>query len=288
MSEQTTPAPDRTAPADERAIPAPDRTVPADERTGPADERTARAEERAIPVPDRTALVVGGTSGIGLAAARQLRAGGARVHVAARGKEALDQLAASDPELTGHQADGADREQVAAVAEVIGEIDWLVITLGGREGAGPVAGLDLAMLRRAFDAKFWGQLTTIQAVLPHLAPGGSITVVGAISAQAGMPGTAGLAAINGAVEALVAPLAVELAPVRVNGVSPGFVDTPWWSGLPGEARAAYFEQAAATLPARHIATADDVAAVVVLAATNPNLTGTVIQADGGLHLAPAG
>jgi NAD(P)-dependent dehydrogenase (short-subunit alcohol dehydrogenase family) len=232
----------------------------------------------------RTALVVGGTSGIGLATARQLSAGGARVHIAARGKERLDQLAVSDPALTGHRADGGDRARVAAVAEVIGRVDWLVVSLSGGEGAGPVADLDLAALRRAFDAKFWAHLTTIQAVLPRLAPDGSVTLLGAITAQAAMPGTAGLAAVNGAVEALVRPLAVELAPVRVNAVSPGFVDTPWWSGLPEEARQAYFAQAAGALPTRRIATAEDVAAAVVLAATSPNLTGTVIPSDGGLRL----
>jgi NAD(P)-dependent dehydrogenase (short-subunit alcohol dehydrogenase family) len=99
-----------------------------------------------------------------------------------------------------------------------------------------------------------------------------------------MSGIAGLAAINGAVEALVKPLATELAPIRVNGVSPGFVDTPWWSGLPEEARQAYFAQAAAVLPVRRVATADDIADAVVLAATNPNLTGTVIETDGGARL----
>jgi NAD(P)-dependent dehydrogenase (short-subunit alcohol dehydrogenase family) len=140
------------------------------------------------------------------------------------------------------------------------------------------------MLRRAFDAKFWGHLTTIQAALPHLAPNGSITLLGAITARAGMPGTAGIAAINGAVEALVKPLAVELAPIRVNGVSPGFVDTPWWSALPEDARRAYFDQAARALPSRRIATADDVAEAVVLAATNDNLSGTIIEADGGARL----
>jgi NAD(P)-dependent dehydrogenase (short-subunit alcohol dehydrogenase family) len=242
----------------------------------------------AVLMSERPALVVGGTSGIGLATARQLSEAGARVHIAARGKEQLDRLAVSDPGLTGHQADGGDRGQIAAVAEVIGRVDWLVITLAGSEGAGPVADLDLAMLRRAFDAKFWAQLTTIQAVLPHLAPDGSITVLSAITAQAGLPGTAGIAAVNGAVEALVKPLAVELAPIRVNGVSPGFVDTPWWSGLPEDARRAYFDQAARVLPARRIATAPDVAAAVVLAATNPNLTGTIIQSDGGARLVSIG
>lgn len=233
---------------------------------------------------DRTALVVGGTSGIGLATARLLRDSGAAVHIAGRGKERLDKIAASDPELAGHQADGGNRDEIAAVASAIGTIDWLIITLSGSDGPGPIASLDLGMLRRAFDAKFWGHITTIQAVLPHLAPSGSITLLGAITTRAGMPGTAGIAAINGAVEALVKPLAVELAPIRVNGVSPGLVDTPWWKGLPEDARAAYFAQAAQALPAGRIATAEDIAEIVALAATNPNLTGTIIEADGGARL----
>jgi NAD(P)-dependent dehydrogenase (short-subunit alcohol dehydrogenase family) len=144
------------------------------------------------------------------------------------------------------------------------------------------------MLRRAFDAKFWGHITTIRAALPHLAPTGSITLLSAITARAGMPGTAGVAALNGAVEALVKPLATELAPIRVNGVSPGLVDTAWWSGMPDDARQAYFAQAAQSLPARRIATADDVAEVVVLAATNANITGTVIETDGGARLVSMG
>jgi NAD(P)-dependent dehydrogenase (short-subunit alcohol dehydrogenase family) len=234
-----------------------------------------------------TALVVGGTSGIGLATARRFRESGATVHVAGRSAERLAAVAATDPALTGHRADGGDREQIAAVAREAGPIDWLVVALSGNEGIGPVADLDLVMLRRAFDAKYWAHLTTIQAVLPHLAPTGSITLISAITARTGMPGTAGIASLNGAIEALVRPLAVELAPIRVNAVSPGIVDTPWWSGLPDAARQEYFAAAAQTLPVRRIATAEDVAEVVALAATNPNLTGTVLETDGGARLVPA-
>ncbi|MGV9425864.1 SDR family oxidoreductase [Streptomyces sp. NPDC003656] len=235
-----------------------------------------------------TALVVGGTSGIGLATARLLAERGATVHVIGRGKERLDGLAATDPTLVGHRADATDGEQVRAVAAAIGTVDWLVLAASGGQGAGPLAELDLAVLRQAFDAKLWAHLATLQAVLPYLSPNGSITLLGAISARAAMPGTAGLAAVNGAIEALVRPLAVELAPIRVNAVSPGLVDTPWWDGLPEDARQGYFAQAAAALPVRHVATAEEVGEVVALAATNGNVTGTVLEADGGARLVTLG
>ncbi|TQS43561.1 SDR family oxidoreductase [Cryptosporangium phraense] len=235
-------------------------------------------------MPGKTALVLGGTSGIGLATARQLRALGATVHVSGRDKRRLDDLAATDPDLIGHRSDAADPTALGDLAASVNTIDWLVVTVSGAEGMGPVADLDLDVLRRAFDAKFWVHLGAIKAVLPQLSADGSITLVSASSARMGMPGTAGLSALNAAVEGLVRPLAVELAPIRVNAVSPGLVDTPWWSSTPDDARRALFDQIAGVLPARRVASADDVAEAVVLAATNRNLTGTVLESDGGARL----
>ncbi len=231
-----------------------------------------------------TAIIIGGTSGIGLATALQLNDQGATVHVTGRSAERLDAVGTEHPQLLTHQADGTSRLDMEKLFSNVGSFDWLVLAMSGGAGAGPLASLDLDVLRSAFDAKFWGHLTSVQAALAYLAPHGSITFLSAGSARASIPGTAGLAAVNGAVEALVKPLAVELAPIRVNAVSPGLVDTPWWSAMPAETRAAYFAQAEKVLPVRRVASAEDVAASVVLAATNPNLTGTVIESDGGARL----
>ncbi len=104
--------------------------------------------------------------------------------------------------------------------------------------------------------------------------------------KSAFPGTAGIAAVNGAVEALVNPLAVELASIRVNAVSPGFVVTPWWAGMPADARQKFFTQTAQALPVGRIA--DDIPHAVVLAATNLDTTGTIIDADGGAQLVSMG
>ncbi|MFD9705991.1 SDR family oxidoreductase [Lentzea sp. NPDC059081] len=231
----------------------------------------------------RTTLVFGGTSGIGLATARQLAARGETVHVAGRSAERVASVRVEAPELSAHVADGTDHAAVAALAEGVAPIDALVITISSSAGNGPLAELDLAELRKGFDEKVLGMLTVMQAALPHLSPDASITLVGAISAHTAMPGTAGIGAINAAVEALVRPLSIELAPRRVNAVSPGLVDTPWWNALPAETRDAYFSAAEAALPVGHVSTADEVGEAVVLLATNSSMTGTVVPVDGGVR-----
>ncbi|GAA5035259.1 hypothetical protein GCM10023317_88300 [Actinopolymorpha pittospori] len=110
---------------------------------------------------------------------------------------------------------------------------------------------------------------------------GSITLVSAASARAALPGTVTLAAVNGAVERIVPPLAAELAPVRVNAVSPGIIDTPWWSFLPEDQRQAQFAAAAQGLPANRIGRPDDVAQAIRYLVHATFVTGTILPVDGG-------
>lgn len=227
----------------------------------------------------KRALVVGGSSGIGLAAARRLAARGMAVTIAGRDRGRL--AAAAVGGLEPAVLDATSAEDLARHFAGSPTLDALVLALSGGKGAGPFRALDLAELASGLEAKLLAQLRTLQAALPRLAPEASVTFVTAASAGAAIPGTAGLAAINAALEATVPVLAVELAPVRVNAVSPGVVDTPWWDAVPAEMKAAFFERARQTLPVRRVGTPDDLGEVIALAATNPYMTGAVLTCDGG-------
>ncbi|MGW0658152.1 SDR family oxidoreductase [Streptodolium elevatio] len=148
----------------------------------------------------------------------------------------------------------------------------------------PFADLDLAELAAGFDGKFWPYVRILQAALPTLRKDGSVTFITAASARAAFPGTAGLAAINGALEAMVPPLAAELAPLRVNAVSPGGVDTPWWSRVPEAQRTAFFEGLAATTPVGRVGQAAEIGEAVYALAANGFVSGVVLDVTGGANL----
>ncbi|KAB2358380.1 SDR family oxidoreductase [Actinomadura montaniterrae] len=227
-------------------------------------------------------LVFGGTSGIGAATAELFAGQGADVVITGRDEERLAKAAAGG--LTARRVDASSPEEVTAFFAEDTRYDHLILALSGGSGAGPFGTLDLADLRDGFEAKFWLHLRIVQAALPRLAEDGSVTFITASSARAALPGTAGLAAINGALEAMVRPLATELAPLRVNAVSPGVIETPWWDGMPAEQRDAMFAQHAAALPVGRVGRPEDVAHAVLLAAANGFVTGQVIECNGGLSL----
>jgi NAD(P)-dependent dehydrogenase (short-subunit alcohol dehydrogenase family) len=232
-------------------------------------------------------VVFGGSSGIGEASARALLSKGRQVTITGRDEPKLVRAGrrlAEHGTVRTAVADGLDRAAVERVFESSGPVDDVVICVSGGKGAGSFRELDLNDVRGAFEQKTMAQLTIAQVAAKHLGEGGSLTFVTAASARSVIRGTAGLAAINGAIEALIPILALELAPIRVNAVSPGIIHTPWWDGMPSAARDAFFETARATLPVRRIGSPDEVAELIATITSAGFLTGSVYEIDGGSHL----
>ena len=228
--------------------------------------------------------IIGGSSGIGLATAAHLLEKGYRVTIT--GRDAA-KLQAAGQSLTGDIAtvtmDAADFAGLAEAFQAIGPVDHLVLALGGGNGAGPFATVDLADFRKGFEQKTMAHFACAQACLPHLSKQGSITFVSAVSAQAAMPGTAGLGAINAAIAALAPILAVELKPIRVNCVSPGVVDTPWWD-FTAEQKEQIFAGFAARTPVGRVGRPEEIAEAIAFLIGNGFTSGHTLICDGGIRL----
>ncbi len=225
------------------------------------------------------AVIMGGSSGIGLATANQFASAGMDVTVTGRDET---KLATLDGQLTAERLDGTDHPAVTAFFDRFGEFEHLVLAFSPGAGAfGPIREIEFARIEEAFTGKLFAYLHAIRTANVTK----SITMVAAASARAAMPGTVALAAANGAIERAVSPLAAELAPVRVNVVSPGVVDTPWWSFLSEDERKKQFESLGASVPAGRVATATDVADAISYLAHATFVTGTILPVDGGFTVA---
>ncbi len=219
-----------------------------------------------------------------MATAKQLAAEGARVTVASRDPERIADVLKEAAALTVEPVDASSVEALQTFFERHAPVDDLILTVSGGKGLGQFRELDLSTLMKGFEGKFFTQVRSAQLVLPLLSKDASIIFVTAISARAATPGTAGLAAINGAIESMIKPLARELKPIRINAVSPGVIETTWWNRAPSEVREQMLKQSSdASLVGRN-GQAEDVADAIVLLVRNSFMTSTVIEVDGGFHL----
>lgn len=227
-------------------------------------------------VTGKKALVFGGTSGIGLATTQRLLRAGAEVVAISR-----------DPSKAGNvegaalaACDVRDRDALQGLFAAHAPFDILVsAATGGDRSIGPFLEMELDGFVGSFD-KLWGYANVVRLGTEHLADDGTIVLVSGAPARRPRPGQVSLAAVGAAVEQFVRSIAVELAPRRINVVSPGIIDTPI-NPLEGEARAKAYAGATAGNPIARAGTADECAQAVQFLIENDFVTGTVVDVDGG-------
>jgi NAD(P)-dependent dehydrogenase (short-subunit alcohol dehydrogenase family) len=222
-------------------------------------------------------VVVGGSSGIGLATAELAKSEGAEVVIASRNAERL-KAAAEKLGVAAIPTDVTRDESVAGLFKNLGPVDHVVVT-AAQLRTGPFKTVSMDDVRATMDSKFWGAWRVARAA--NIRAGGSLTLVTGYLSVRPRPGAAIVGAVNGALESLTRGLALELAPVRVNAVSPGTIDTPIRSSMPEAARRDMLTKTAAALPVGRVGEGDDIAKQILTFMTVGFATGSVVYIDGG-------
>ena len=233
-----------------------------------------------MDVAGKKAVIFGGTSGIGLAAAKQLAALGCNVSAVSRNPDRAGNIPHG---VTRKKCDVLDRDAMAALFQECAPIDILVsAATGGSRAIGPFLSMDMDGYQASFD-KLWGYANVVRYGAEHLAADGNIVLVSGTPARKSKPGQVSLSSVGAGVEALVRAVAPELAPRRINVVSPGVIDTPMVPMQGGE-REAFYTKATTDNIIPRAGSADEVALAIVFMVQNEFVTGTTIDVDGGWML----
>jgi NAD(P)-dependent dehydrogenase (short-subunit alcohol dehydrogenase family) len=245
---------------------------------------SAAAAPRGPQLAGQTVVVIGGSAGIGLETARLARAEGAGVILTGRDPGRLERAAGEVGALRAEAFDATDFDRLAGFFQGLpAPVDQVLVT-----GPGPyyglLADLDRERAHRDWDAHLWLHVAIAQHAAGRVRPGGSLLFMGGTGGRSRGPGLSLIAAITAAQPALVANLAVEAAPVRVNLIAAGFVDTPLSASLLGGELDARRAQLRATLPIRRVVGPGDVAELAVHLMANTALTGGTYDIDGGQQL----
>lgn len=231
----------------------------------------------------KSVLVAGGTSGAGLALAKAAAALGATVHLIGRSGEKLATAQALIGErAVAHQADIGDEAAVRALAARIGTVDHLVSTAAILTFK-PFLEMSNGEMDGILTSKLWGPVYLVRHFAPAMTRDGSITFVSGSAAYKASAGGSMVAAANAAMDGLARTLAVELAPIRVNVVSPGVFDSATWDMLPAASRAQVLDSIGRSLPVGRVGTVDDIADAILFFINNGFASGTVLQVDGGAN-----
>ena len=230
--------------------------------------------------------MIGGSAGIGLETARRARAEGADVILAGRNRDRLDKAANELGALSTAAFDANDSAALEAFfADLDGPIDHVLATAGGPYYA-PLAEMDFDEARRAIAEHPMLMVGVARYASPHVRPGGTLLFMGGTGGRRPSLGVGVVSAMTAALPALTASLALEIAPVRINLIAAGFVDTPLSASLLGDQLDNRRQQLRDTLPIGRVVEADDVAALAIHLMANTALTGATYDIDGGQQLVP--
>ena len=222
-------------------------------------------------------VVVGGSSGIGLAAAAMAKHEGAEVIIASRSAEKL-KAAGDKIGVKAITTDVTSDDTVANLFKQCGAVDHVVVTAAQLK-TGPFKIVSMDDVRSTLEGKFWGAWRCARSA--EIRAGGSLTLVSGFLSVRPRPGSAIVGAANGALESLTRALARELAPVRVNCVSPGLIDTPIRAAMPEAARKEMLAKTAAALPVKRVGEGEDIALQILAFMANGFATGSIVYLDGG-------
>lgn len=230
-------------------------------------------------------IVLGGSSGIGLATATAAAAAGAQVTIVAGNRERIDQaLKVLPANAAGHAVNLGDEEAIRQFFATAGNFDHLVYTAGEHLSLGNISDTEIAAARKFFNIRYWGALATVKYAASHILPGGSINLIGGIASPRPGKGWAVAASICAAMEGFTRAMAVELAPVRVNLVSPGVVRTNLWNNMPAADCEQLYTAVANSLPVKRTGEAADIALSYIYLMQQQFATGQVLVVDGGAVL----
>lgn len=234
---------------------------------------------------NKRVVILGGSSGIGLAVAEQAASQGAQIVIASSSAERVQKAVESvGGNAQGEALDVSDERAVEALFAKLGAFDHLVFTAGDNLHVQDLATTDLKQARRAFELRYWAALAAVKYGSKNIRKGGSIVLTTGIAGQRPRKGWVVAASVCGTVEAVTRALALELAPIRVNAVSPGIVRTNLWQNMPAAEREQLFESVGKSLPAGRVGEPHDIAQAYLFLMQEGFSTGQIVVVDGGTVL----
>jgi len=235
-----------------------------------------------LTLKNKRVVILGGSSGLGFATAKAAAAEGATLVIISSNQQRItDALKELPSNSEGFSVDLTSEQQVKDIFQELGEIDHLVYTAGESLLLNNISDVTLTDAKKFFELRYWGAFTSVKYASPHINTGGSITLTGGVASLRPGKGRSLAASVCAAMEGFMRAMAIELAPVRVNMVSPGIVKTNLWNDMTAADRASFYSNVGNSLPVKRVGEAEDIAQTYLYLMRQQFGTGQMVVVDGG-------